>query len=237
MPKYTILALFIFAAFNINAQQVFIYSGMDECETPMPIDTAWCRAHSVDRITCNIIAHYKDRKRKLWGGTLAYYLNNGVPYKAVSLQWPNDTVYTVIANAELYYDLSADTAAIADTIEHSYKKKSHYKNDNLESSGYTKNYHFSDGKIKNVVYASAVINGGHFYCGGGVYNYYYNGDLISKITDTPANQDSTYLRTEFSYIRGNLQYVYHDLDVGDDYGTVAETYVTYYSKGKKVKLK
>lgn len=232
-----LLTICLFISIVLKAQQVFIYSGIDECETPMPIDTAWCRANSIDKITCNIIAHNKDRKRKLWGGAVAYYINNGVPYKAVSLQWPFDTVYTVIANAELYYDLRGDTTAIADTIEHSYKKKSHYKNDNFESSGYTKNYHFADGKIKNVVYASAVINDGYFGYNGGVYNYYYNGNLISKITDTPANQDSTYLRTEFSYIRGNLQYVYHDLDVGDEYGTVAETYITYYSKNKKVKLK
>ncbi len=226
--------LFLFATVSLNGQQVF-YDATLEYSAPLPIDTAWCRAHAIDKI--GFTTHVTHGKRFIKGRRfledVACTLKNGVPDKFYYTIFP-DVVFHSIAPTTLYKIADFDTAgATFNPDENSYKSVRVLDTIQIKQFYYAKAY-FDGEKPLEIIYVTGTeqssIVGKH------IFTYNVKGHLASIIATDEDFPKKPVLIYKVNYINGIADKVYEN----DDHGRGGDVYVTcltYYSKGKKVKLK
>lgn len=234
MPRI-LLTMCLFVSVGLSAQQVFVYGGKGEFDRDFPIDTAWCRINAIDRIDFVTTYTDGDRVKKSKGSSYVYFLKNGFPEKVINTDAPRDTIKP---RCVLYYKFMTnpnDTAYIIDVAEHSRKRVARFGRNGMLHFFYNKEYYAPDGNIKEAVSVSGYIKDNKLVTNPSIlYIYNYSGDLLqSTYSKTPVESIDKILNTEYKYIDGQVVSIIEHY--GD--GLKTESVVTYYSKGKKVKLK
>lgn len=240
MPR-KLLTICLFVSVGLNAQQVFYNLSEDlELDVPLPIDTTWCKAKAIDQV---VVKRYYCRGKKMrkayrFKQDVVFLLNDGRPNSAC-LHWDDNIVtakiFRVYTKDLTYIDLKD---AVYNPAGQWYKK---VWVDTVTNRffNYTKAY-FEGGNIDEVV----LVKGAMHPKGGVVHyttyvNYNYNSaGLLTSITSWDKDETpEPMLNYRFDYKNNIVQTIYINLDPGYNTDTVYMGSVTYYSKGKKVKLK
>ena len=251
MPRILLPILFLFVSVGLNAQQVFYSNDLTELETQLPINDSICKAMYIDSISVKI--YYCTNSKgttKKYISTVVYVLNNGKPERVYRKETdsinPRNPYYRDFDNSAIYssdeiwfrecsYD---DNYVTHNTFENTVT--SVYKDEHRDYSRFDyRKFYFQGKKLRSVTFVNGIITPRE----GFTYNIYSldwvfkNGLLTNIVYKDKKSPKHEKIQFRCIYKKGLATYVEFNPRIYEDAFWLTKSYVNYYSKGKKVKLK
>lgn len=230
MPKYAILVLFIFAAFNVNAQQVFFLSQQGESVPVLPIDTAWCRQKGITKIVTKTYERLDTHKLGKRRATHTFLFYKGVPYQIAE---HNPYINEIEDSFEIVAPecIAANCWQAKTTFDSIANAKTRLYFDKSKYLIYAKTYYAASNSPLQTLLVSGYAKYGYMVTNI-QYNFSNNGLLLSIVlldNKLPAKQ--LQYRMRYTYSNGQIVSIVD----GDDFFDESITKITYYAGRKRVK--